>query len=163
MLDTRAGANTGAIATRYFGTDEAGNVTDLAFSRPVEGDRGVSRQTEKCESGLASMHAEHRPTARRAISSSIKFLGSANVPIFENVAALDRLPAKGATIFALPMKIKGRQRRAAAYLRALALETSSPMRWPSAFWAAMRSHLSAVLLSVTKTNIFLPAQSGGTV
>jgi kynurenine formamidase len=33
--------------------------------------------------------------------------GAANVPIFENVAALDRLPAKGATIFGLPMKIQG--------------------------------------------------------
>ena len=31
----------------------------------------------------------------------------ANIPVFENVAALDRLPPVGATIFALPMKIKG--------------------------------------------------------
>jgi kynurenine formamidase len=29
------------------------------------------------------------------------------VPIFENVAAMERLPPKGATIFALPMKIAG--------------------------------------------------------
>jgi kynurenine formamidase len=29
------------------------------------------------------------------------------VPIFENVAAVDRLPPKGATIYAIPMKIKG--------------------------------------------------------
>jgi kynurenine formamidase len=34
-------------------------------------------------------------------------LGGANIPIFENIAALDRLPAKGATVFAIPMKIKG--------------------------------------------------------
>jgi kynurenine formamidase len=34
-------------------------------------------------------------------------LGGANIPIFENVAALDRLPSRGATIYALPMKIKG--------------------------------------------------------
>lgn len=34
-------------------------------------------------------------------------LFSHNVPAFENVAALDRLPAKGATIVALPMKIAG--------------------------------------------------------
>ena len=30
-----------------------------------------------------------------------------NVPVFENLAALDRLPPVGATIFALPMKIRG--------------------------------------------------------
>jgi kynurenine formamidase len=34
-----------------------------------------------------------------------QILGAANVPIFENVAAMERLPAKGTTIFALPMKI----------------------------------------------------------
>jgi kynurenine formamidase len=34
-------------------------------------------------------------------------LCSANVPIFENVAALDRLPEQGAFIVALPMKIAG--------------------------------------------------------
>ena len=30
-----------------------------------------------------------------------------NVPAFENVANMDKLPAKGFQIFALPMKIKG--------------------------------------------------------
>jgi kynurenine formamidase len=30
-----------------------------------------------------------------------------NVPIFENVAALDQLPARGSVVIALPMKIKG--------------------------------------------------------
>jgi kynurenine formamidase len=34
-------------------------------------------------------------------------LGGANKPIFENVANLNRLPAKGATMYAIPMKIKG--------------------------------------------------------
>jgi len=29
------------------------------------------------------------------------------VPIFENVTAVERLPPMGATIFAVPMKIKG--------------------------------------------------------
>src|SRR6266576_1105502 len=65
---------------RYFGTDEPGNVADLHFP------------------GLSKEIAEF-------IVNQV--LGAANVPIFENVAALDRLPAKGATIFALPMKIKG--------------------------------------------------------
>jgi len=30
-----------------------------------------------------------------------------NIPGFENVANLDKLPPKGAIVFALPMKIKG--------------------------------------------------------
>ena len=32
---------------------------------------------------------------------------AANVPGFENLTNLDRLPATGATLIALPMKIKG--------------------------------------------------------
>ncbi len=34
-------------------------------------------------------------------------LFSANIPAFENVANVEQLPAKGATLIALPMKIKG--------------------------------------------------------
>jgi kynurenine formamidase len=41
-----------------------------------------------------------------------------NVPAFENLAALDRLPPVGATVVALPMKIKG---GSGAPLRAIAL------------------------------------------
>jgi kynurenine formamidase len=36
-----------------------------------------------------------------------RVFGEANVPIFENVASLEQIPQKGATIFAIPMKIKG--------------------------------------------------------
>ena len=36
-----------------------------------------------------------------------RILFAANIPGFENVAALDRLPATGAFVIALPMKIKG--------------------------------------------------------
>jgi kynurenine formamidase len=34
-------------------------------------------------------------------------LFAANIPAFENVANLDRLPVKGSFVVALPMKIKG--------------------------------------------------------
>ncbi|HEX8247027.1 MAG TPA: cyclase family protein, partial [Pyrinomonadaceae bacterium] len=34
-------------------------------------------------------------------------LASRDIPGFENVANLDRVPTKGAQVFALPMKIKG--------------------------------------------------------
>ena len=47
-----------------------------------------------------------------------RVLGAAQVPVFENVANLDRLPAKGFHVIALPMKIEG---GSGGPLRALAL------------------------------------------
>jgi kynurenine formamidase len=47
-----------------------------------------------------------------------RLLYEANIPGFENLNALDRLPATGATILALPMKIKG---GSGAPLRAIAI------------------------------------------
>ena len=35
------------------------------------------------------------------------FLCTANIPIFENVASLEQLPAAGGFVTALPMKIDG--------------------------------------------------------
>ncbi|MEN7538808.1 hypothetical protein [Aurantiacibacter flavus] len=46
-----------------------------------------------------------------------RILAAANVPGFGNVAHLHRLPASGATVRALPMNIRGRQRQPAAYRR----------------------------------------------
>ena len=34
-----------------------------------------------------------------------RMLMEQNIPVFENVANLDQVPAKGATVYALPMKI----------------------------------------------------------
>jgi kynurenine formamidase len=90
---------------RYFGTDEPGNVMDLHFP-------GVSKETAEFLAkqrnvnavGIDTPSIDHGPS-RDFIAHQI--LGAANVPIFENVAALETLPAKGATIFALPMKIQG--------------------------------------------------------
>ena len=89
---------------RYFGTDEPGDVTNLhfpGFSKEAAEfliKRGVNAV------GLDTPSIDHGPS-KDFIAHQI--FGGANVPIFENVAALDRLPAKGATIYALPMKIKG--------------------------------------------------------
>ena len=38
---------------------------------------------------------------------SHRVLGAANVPVFENIANLDRLPAEGFLFIGLPMKIQG--------------------------------------------------------
>jgi kynurenine formamidase len=90
---------------RYFGTDEPGNVVDLHFP-------GVSRQAAEFlvkerrvkAVGIDTPSIDYGPS-RDFIAHQI--FGAANVPIFENVAQLHRVPVKGATIFALPMKIKG--------------------------------------------------------
>ena len=90
---------------RYFGTDEEGNVTDLHFP-------GLSRELAEFLVKQRSVKAVGIDTPSIDYGPSQDFpvhqiLGAANVPIFENVAAMERLPAKGATIFALPMKIAG--------------------------------------------------------
>jgi kynurenine formamidase len=90
---------------RYFGTDEEGNVTDLHFP-------GVSRELAEFLVKQRSVKAVGIDTPSIDYGPSQDFpvhqiLGAANVPIFENVASMERLPSKGATIFALPMKIAG--------------------------------------------------------
>jgi kynurenine formamidase len=90
---------------RYFGTEAPGDTDNLHFP-------GVSKQAAEFlvkqrgvkAVGLDTPSIDHGPS-RDFVAHQI--FGAANVPIFENVAALDRLPPKGATIFALPMKIKG--------------------------------------------------------
>ena len=90
---------------RYFGTDEPGNVTDLHFpGLSKELAEFLVKQRAVKAVGIDTPSIDHGPSKDFPVH---QVFGAANVPIFENVAALDRLPAKGATIFALPMKIKG--------------------------------------------------------
>jgi kynurenine formamidase len=90
---------------RYFGTDEPGNVTDLHFpGLSKELAEFLVKQRSVKAVGIDTPSIDHGPSRNFVVH---QVLGAANVPIFENVSALDRLPEKGATIFALPMKIKG--------------------------------------------------------
>jgi len=90
---------------RYFGTDEPGNVDDLHFPGvSKESAEFLTKQRNVKAVGIDTPSIDHG-RSRDFIAHQI--LGAANVPIFENVAALEKLPARGATIFALPMKIKG--------------------------------------------------------
>ena len=90
---------------RYFGTDAPGDTENLHFPGfSKEAAEFLVKQRGVKAVGLDTPSIDHGPS-KDFIAHQI--FGAANVPIFENVASMDRLPAKGATIFALPMKIKG--------------------------------------------------------
>ena len=89
----------------YFGTDEPGNVSDLHFpGLAKEAAEFLIKQRNVKAVGIDTPSIDPGPS-KDFIAHQI--LGAANVAIFENVAAVDRVPTKGATVFAIPMKIKG--------------------------------------------------------
>jgi len=105
-------------ASRYLGTAERGAnaVRDLHFpglhpdaarwliaNRPV---RAIGIDTASIDYGQSTLYETHRALFER------------NIPAFENLTALERLPLRGATIVALPMKIGG---GSGAPLRAVAI------------------------------------------
>jgi kynurenine formamidase len=57
--------------------------------------KAVGIDTASIDRGQSTMFESHR------------VLGAAGVPVFENVAELDELPADGFQVVALPMKIAG--------------------------------------------------------
>ena len=66
--------------------------TWLAETRKV---KAVGLDTASIDFGQSTLFESHR------------ILYARNIPAFENLTALDQLPARGATVYALPMKIKG--------------------------------------------------------
>lgn len=89
---------------KYLGTDAPGDVANLHFP-------GISREA-------AELLVQRKIDAVGIDTASIDYgaskdfithqiLYGANIYGLENVASLERLPAKGATLIALPMKIKG--------------------------------------------------------
>ena len=86
---TRAGA--AAVAELHFpGIDSA--AANWLVERRVG---AVGIDTPSIDYGQTSTYPSHQ------------VLFAANIPAFENVADLDRLPARGSYVVALPMKIKG--------------------------------------------------------
>jgi kynurenine formamidase len=87
---------------RYLGDDHPGDASNLHF--PGLGEDGaralVARRVAAV--GIDTASIDHGPS-RDFIAHQV--LAAADVPVFENVAALDRVPGRGATIVALPMKI----------------------------------------------------------
>ncbi len=92
---------------KYMGTDERGPaaVAKLHFpglhpdaARWLVANRqikAIGLDTPSIDYGQSTLFESHR------------ILFEKNIPAFENVANLDKLPAKGFTVIALPMKIKG--------------------------------------------------------
>ena len=90
---------------RYFGTDEPGNVSDLHFpGLSKEAAAFLVSQRNVKAVGIDTPSIDHGPSKDFPTHQT---LGAANVAIFENVASLDLVPNKGATVYAIPMKIKG--------------------------------------------------------
>ncbi len=72
-------------------------------NRPI---KAIGIDTASIDYGQSSLFETHRT------------LYAQNIPAFENLTALERLPATGAYVVALPMKIKG---GSGAPLRAMAI------------------------------------------
>ena len=104
-------------ASKYLGTAERGATAvpklhfpglhpDAAKWLVEKGVRAVGIDTASIDYGQSTLFESHR------------ILYGSNLPAFENLTALDRLPSRGAFIVALPMKIGG---GSGAPLRAVAI------------------------------------------
>ena len=103
-------------AKAYLGDDTPGDASKLSF--PSYGVDSARQLIE--ERGVAALGID---TASIDYGRSTDFMvhrlaGANNVPGLENLTSLDQLPARGATVVALPMKIEG---GSGGPLRAIAL------------------------------------------
>lgn len=94
-------------AEKYLGTNERGPEAVKKLHFP-----GLSREAAEWLIENRNIKAVGIDTASIDYGQSTDFkthveLMTNNIPAFENVANLDKLPARGFTVIALPMKIKG--------------------------------------------------------
>jgi kynurenine formamidase len=92
---------------KYMGTDERGSEAVAKLHFP-----GLHPEAAKWLATARSIKAVGLDTPSIDYGQSTDFashvtLFERNIPAFENVASLDRLPEKGFDVIALPMKIKG--------------------------------------------------------
>lgn len=94
-------------AKKYLGTDVRGaaGVALLSFPglAPAAAEWLVQNRQPRAI-GLDTASIDHGKSQK--FQTHVILMGK-NIPVFENVGHLDRLPAKGAHVTALPMKIKG--------------------------------------------------------
>ncbi len=92
---------------RYLGTDERGPAAVAKLSFPglhPDAARWLVEQRAIRAVGLDTASIDR---GRSQTFESHQVLSHANVPVLENVAALEQLPATGFEVVALPMKIRG--------------------------------------------------------
>ncbi|MFQ5630310.1 MAG: cyclase family protein [bacterium] len=92
---------------KYLGTDKSGPeaVPELHFpGLHPEAAKWIAENRHISAIGLDTPSIDF---GQSKLFESHQTLFKHNIPVFENVANLDRLPVRGATVFALPMKIKG--------------------------------------------------------
>ncbi len=90
---------------RYLGDDRPGVTTDLHFpGLSAEAAAFLVQQRDVKAVGLDTASLDPGPS-RDFIAHQI--LNGADIPGLENVANLEQLPPRGATLYAIPMKIRG--------------------------------------------------------
>lgn len=90
---------------RYLGDDKPGDASNLHFpSYGAEAARYLIGQRKAGVLGVDTASIDHGPSKDFIVH---QIAGAANVPGLENVANLEELPATGAWVIALPMKIAG--------------------------------------------------------
>jgi kynurenine formamidase len=91
----------------YLGTDRTGQaaVAELHFpGLAPEAARWIVQNRKIKAIGIDTASIDYGQST--AFESHVALM-SENIPAFENVANLDKIPVKGAQVIALPMKIKG--------------------------------------------------------
>ncbi|HVS14040.1 MAG TPA: cyclase family protein [Thermoanaerobaculia bacterium] len=92
-------------AETYLGDDTPGDASNLHFpSFGLEAARLLIEERGVAMLGVDTASIDHGPSADFPVH---RLAGAANVPGLENVASLERVPATGAWLVALPMKIGG--------------------------------------------------------
>jgi kynurenine formamidase len=101
----------------YFGDDSPGDASKLHFpSYGLDAVKLLVEERSVAAIGVDTASIDHGPSKDFAVH---QLTAAANVPAFENLTNLDKLPEEGAIVVALPMKISngtGGPRRAIALL-----------------------------------------------
>jgi kynurenine formamidase len=88
----------------YMGDDRPGDASNLHFPGISEAAARVLVDRKVAAVGIDTASIDHGPS-KNFIAHQV--LMSADIPAFENVASMSGLPARGAVVIALPMKIAG--------------------------------------------------------
>jgi len=105
-------------ASRYLGTAARGEVAVADLHFPGLGPDAARWLVSERDVDAVGIDTASIDTGQSSTFESHRILFAANLPAFENLTALDRLPQSGAVVVALPMKIGG---GSGAPLRAIAL------------------------------------------